>query len=129
MADQVKRVRAICMAMPDVSEKLSHGEPAWFTAKRMFAMFSNNHHQDGHIAVWIPAAPGVQGMLVQNWPRKFYRPPYLGPSGWVGIELGEVGDDELAAHLSDGWKLIVEKGRAKSKRKPKATAAAARRKG
>ena len=113
MSEPLQRVRRMTMALPEVSEKLSHGEPIWFVRKRVFAMFSNNHHNDGHIAVWIPAAPGVQGMLIQNWPRKYYRPPYVGPSGWVGIELKEVSDEELEGHLQDAWKLIVEKSRAK----------------
>ncbi len=114
------------MALPEVSEKLSHGAPTWFVRKRVFAMFANNHHNDGHIALWIPAAPGMQGMLIQNWPRKYFRPPYVGPSGWVGVELAEVSDEELESHIHDAWKLIVEKS--KSKPKSKQSTAPARKK-
>src|SRR5579871_5414826 len=114
------------MALPEVSEKLSHGAPTWFVRERVFAMFANNHHNDGHIALWIPAAPGMQGMLIQNWPRKYFRPPYVGPSGWVGVELAEVSDEELESHIHDAWKLIVEKS--KSRPKSKQSTAPARKK-
>jgi hypothetical protein len=61
---QLKRVRRICLALPGASENISHGEPTFFVKKRVFAMFSNNHHNDGHIAVWIPAPPGEQEALI-----------------------------------------------------------------
>jgi hypothetical protein len=112
--DQIRRVRRICLALPGAAEKLSHGEPAFFAKKRMFAMFSNNHHNDGHVAVWIPAAPGEQEALIANAPAVYYRPPYVGIKGWVGVELNRIGDDELGAHLSEAWKLISSAGRAKS---------------
>lgn len=109
--DQIARVRRMCLAMPETTEKVSHGEPTFFARKRVFAMCSNNHHNDGHLAVWIPAEPGVQFELIRLNPACYYKPPYLGPNGWVGIELGEIGDDELAAHLTEAWKLIIEKQR------------------
>jgi hypothetical protein len=105
--DQIRRVRRICLALPDVTEKLSHGEPTFFVQRRVFAMFSNNHHNDGHVAVWIPAQPGEQEALVASFPATYYRPPYVGVKGWVGIELEQIGDEELGAHLSDAWKLIA----------------------
>jgi len=70
-------------------------------------MFSNNHHNDGHIAVVIPAAIGIQAALIEASPEKFYRPPYVGVSGWVGIELDRVNDEELALHLREAWRLIA----------------------
>ena len=107
--DQIQRVRRLCLAMPETSEKLSHGEPTFFAGKRVFASMSNNHHNDGHVAICIPAEPGAQAALIQTNPVCYYRPPYVGPSGWVGIELKHIGDDDLAAHLSDAWKLIMTK--------------------
>ena len=103
---QKERVREICLALPGATEKLSHGEPTFFVKKRVFAMFSNNQQNDGHTAVLIPARPGEQESLIANFPRIYYRPPYVGIKGWVGIELSEVGDDELGAHLTEAWKLI-----------------------
>src|SRR6185369_7366909 len=104
---QIERVRRICLGLPGVWEKISHGEPTWFVGKKVFAMFSNNHHNDGHIAVTIPAAIGVQEMLIKTSPKKFYRPPYVGVRGWVGIELARVSDKELAQHLEEAWRLIA----------------------
>ena len=104
---QVERVRRICLALPGTWEKLSHGEPTFFAGKKVFAMCSINHHNDGHIAVTIPAAIGIQAMLIKASPEKFYRPPYVGPAGWVGIELPQVTDKELAMHLGEAWRLIA----------------------
>lgn len=100
----------MCMSLPDTVEKLSHGEPTFFAGgKRVFTMFANNHHYDGHVAVWIPAAPGLQQALIQDAPETYFRPPYVGPSGWIGIELGRVGDEALEAHIRQAWKLVAPK--------------------
>lgn len=103
--EHIHRVRRICASLPGTSEKLSYGEPTFFTNKKVFAMCSTNHHNDGHVAVLIRAAPGDQAMLIKTWPEKFYRPPYVGVKGWVGIELGRVSDEELGAHLTEAWQL------------------------
>jgi hypothetical protein len=105
---QVQRVRSICSALPGTIEKISHGEPTFFAGK-VFAMCSINHHNDGRIAVVIPAAIGIQEMLIEREPEKFYRPPYVGGSGWVGIELPRVSDKELAFHIHQAWRLIAPK--------------------
>ena len=110
MSDKhLQRVRQICGALPETTEKLSHGEPTFFVRKKVFAMFSNNHHNDGHIAVVVPAPPGVQAMLIEAAPEKFYRPPYVGGAGWIGIELGRINDEELAFHIREAWRLIAPK--------------------
>lgn len=88
-------------------EKLSHGEPTFFVRKKVFAMCSINHHDDGHVAVTVPAAIGVQEALVNEAPKKFYRPPYVGVRGWIGIELDRVSDEELALHVRQAWRLIA----------------------
>lgn len=108
-ASQIHRVRKICLKFPDAWEKLSHGEPTFFTGKRVFAMFSNNHHDDGHIAVLLPAPPGKQEMLIEAAPKKFYRPAYVGVRGWVGVELKEVDDEELEALIEEAWRMIAPK--------------------
>jgi hypothetical protein len=107
--DHTRRVRPICMGMPACEEKLSHGEPTWFVRKRVFCMFANNHHNDGHVAVWLPTPPGTQENLIAASPDTFFRPPYVGVKGWVGIELDQVGDDELAAHILEAWKMVAPK--------------------
>jgi hypothetical protein len=103
----VERVRRFGLALPETMEKLSHGEPTFFVRKRVFAMCSINHHNDGHIAVTVPAAIGIQAMLIEAEPKKYYRPPYVGGAGWVGIELPRVSDKELKMHLREAWKLIA----------------------
>ena len=107
--EQIDRVRRICLALPETWEKISHGEPTWFVRKKVFAMFSNNHHNDGHIALTVPAAIGIQEMLIAKAPKKFYRPPYVGVRGWVGIELDQVTDKELTLHIKEAWRLIAPK--------------------
>lgn len=104
----IQRVRAICMALPGVSERLSHGEPTFFVGK-VFAMISNNHHNDGHMSVWVPAASGVQEELVRTEPEKYYRPPYVGSAGWVGIELTVVSDDEVGFHITEAHRMLAKK--------------------
>ena len=105
----LRRVQSICHALPGTVEKISHGEPTFFAGKKVFVMFSNNHHHDGHISVCVPAAIGIQAMLVERDPEKFYRPPYVGGAGWVGIELGQVSDKELEFHIQEAWQLIAPK--------------------
>jgi hypothetical protein len=107
--EQVRRVRRICAAMPGTTERLSHGEPTFFVHKKVFAMFANNHHNDGHIAVWIPLAPGLQPVLIGSAPEKFYRPPYVGVRGCVGVELEQVGDEELAYLIRQAWQMMAPK--------------------
>ena len=105
--EQLSRVRRICAALPATSERLSHGEPTFFVRDKVFAMFANNHHHDGHVAVWTPAEPGAQLALIRSSSTKFFRPPYVGIRGWVGIELDQVSDDELTYRLLGAWRLIA----------------------
>jgi hypothetical protein len=107
--DHVGRVRRICMTMPGCEEKLSHGEPTWFVKKKVFAMFANNHHNDGHVAVWLPALPGVQASLIAASPQTYYRPPYVGVKGWVGVELDRIDDEALALHVLEAWQMVAPK--------------------
>jgi len=114
---QAERVRKMCLAFPDTYEKLSHGEPTFFCPQGVFASLSNNHHGDGHIGLWIPAAPGEQEALIKHSPRIYYRPPYVGVAGWVSIELPKIEDEELAVHIHEAWRIITaKKTRAKPKR-------------
>ena len=103
------RVRAICSKLPESTEKLSHGEPTFLLGKKVFAMFANNHHNDGHIAVYLPVSPGLQPVLIETSPQKFFDPPYVGVRGWVGIELEQISDEELASYLREAWRIIAPK--------------------
>jgi uncharacterized protein YdhG (YjbR/CyaY superfamily) len=113
---QLERVRRMCAAMPSVSEKLSHGAPTFFVErdKGVFVMFVDNHHEDGHLAVWVPAPPGMQSALIEDAPETYFKPPYVGPSGWIGIELSQIRDDALQIHIREAWSLA-----ARGKKKPR----------
>jgi len=116
---QIKRLRRVCLSIPGTMEKLSHGEPTFFTPKRVFAMFANNHHGDGHVAAWLPAGPGVQEALIGEAPEIYFRPPYVGGGGWVGVELSKVDDDQLGALVREAFQLIAAKdGSATSRKSP-----------
>jgi len=104
---QQQCVRRICLALPGTTEELSHGEPTFFVGKKVFALFSNNHHNDGHIAVCIPAAIGIQAMLIEASPDKFYKPPCVGCTRMGRLELERVSEEELALHLHEAWRLIA----------------------
>src|SRR5262245_47972328 len=103
--------------MPGAVEKLSHGEPTFFTPSRVFAMFANNHHDDGHVAVWLPAAQGVQLALIEEVPETYFRPPYVGSAGWIGVELSKVDDDQLGSLIREAFQIIVAKDRRSRSRK------------
>ncbi len=106
---QLERLRLICSSIPGTIEKISHGEPTFFTPKKVFAMFANNHHGDGHVAVWVPAAPGVQADLIEEAPDTYFRPPYVGGAGWVGVELSKVDDDRLGTVIREAFRLMTAK--------------------
>lgn len=109
------RVRQICLGFPEVSERLSHGSPSFFVrGKKTLAMFVDDHHGDGILGLWCPAFPGVQQEMVEAEPDRFYRPPYVGPSGWVGIRLDrDVDWDEVAAILTESYRKVAPKTRAR----------------
>lgn len=108
-SEHLLRVRRICLALPGATEKLSHGEPTFFVRKKVFAMFSNNHHNDGHVAILLPARPGVQPALIKENPKTYYKPAYVGVRGWIGVELQNIGDEELSMHLQEAWQMIAPK--------------------
>jgi hypothetical protein len=80
--DPVPRLRAICLALPEANERLSHGEPTWFAGKgKVFAMLDDHHHGGAHLSAWLPAGPGAQEALIDSDPDRFFRPPYVGARG------------------------------------------------
>src|SRR5438034_11442877 len=82
------KLREICLAFPETSERLSHGAPTFFVRqKRSFLMVLTNHHGDGRFAIWCAAPDGMQKMLVEADPERFFVPPYFGHRGWLGVRL------------------------------------------
>lgn len=106
-SDPFGRIRAACLALPEVDERLSHGEATWFVGKRVFVTSADRHHDDRR-AVWIAGAEGVQETLVESDPARFFRPPYVGGRGWIGVYLDVSVDwDELEALFRDAYRLIA----------------------
>jgi hypothetical protein len=84
----VERVRKLCLKLPEANERISHGEPTWFAGKgKVFAMIDGHHHDSPHLSVWLPQPLGAQEALIDADPERFFRPPYVGVSGWVGVVL------------------------------------------
>ncbi len=83
----VERLRAICLALPDTTEKVAWGEPTWRVRGRLFAQLDNHHHGAEHLAVWLPAPLGEQESMIFLDPVRFFRPPYVGQRGWVGVRI------------------------------------------
>lgn len=108
---QLARLRRMCATLPSVAEKLSHGAPAFFVEKDkgVFAMFSDHHHEDGRVALWVPVAEGLQPLMIEESPAIYFNPPYVGASGWIGIDLAAIRDDALQAHLREAWRLVAGK--------------------
>lgn len=105
--DQLERARRICLALPETFEQVAWGEPTWRVNKRVFAMFANNHHRDGRIALWCNAPLGVQEHLVAAEPEKYFVPPYVGVKGWIGIVIVRASDEEIAGHVAQSYCMVA----------------------
>jgi hypothetical protein len=105
----LERIRGICLGLPETSERLSHGAPTFFIRdKRSFAMVLTDHHGDGRFAIWCAAAEGMQQMLVEADPERFFVPPYVGHRGWLGVRLDRgLSRDELAGILEDAYAEVA----------------------
>jgi predicted DNA-binding protein (MmcQ/YjbR family) len=111
-------VRGICLALPDTEEKIAWGSPTFRVHGRLFVMFTNDHHGDGRIAIWIAAPPGAQQDLVAANPKHFFVPPYVGVGGWVGIRLDtKLAKGAIAALIEQAYRTIEQKPAAKRRRK------------
>jgi len=99
------------MALPDVTERLSHGEPTWFAGgKKVFVTFADHHHDD-RLGFWCAAPLGAQGEMVAADPQRFFVPPYVGGRGWVGVRLdvGAVDWDEIEEIVEDAYRTVAAK--------------------
>jgi hypothetical protein len=107
--DSLKRVRRLCLGLPETTERLSHGAPTWFVReKKTFVTYMDDHHGDGRLAIWCAAPPGVPRLLVEEDPVRFFVPPYVGHRGWLGARLDlEVGWDEMAELVEDAYRVVA----------------------
>jgi hypothetical protein len=106
--DPLPRLRALCLAQPGATEKISHGEPTWFAGKKgVFVMYSDHHHDD-RVAFHCAAPEGMQETLVQTRPERFFRPPYVGHRGWLGVYLDTPGVDwdEVADFVETAFEIV-----------------------
>jgi hypothetical protein len=105
----LSRIRSVCLALPETSERLSHGAPTFFVrGKRAFVMVVTNHHGDGRFAIWCAAPEGLQSSLVEADPERFFVPPYVGHRGWLGVLLDRGLDrDELAGICEDAYAQVA----------------------
>jgi len=107
----LERLRALCLALPETSERPSHGAPSFFVlGKKCFLMVLDDHHGDGIFGIWCAAPAGNQELLVQADPERFFRPPYVGHRGWLGVRLNDVVDwEELAGIVEDAFCTVAPK--------------------
>ncbi len=105
----LERIRRTCLELPEVSERLSHGAPTFFVrGKRAFVMVLTDHHGDGRFAIWCAAPDGLQRMLVEADPERFFVPPYVGHRGWLGVRLDRSLDwDELTGIVEDAFAEVA----------------------
>ncbi len=104
------RARATIAAWPETDERLSHGSPTWWGGKKTFATWAENHHGDGRLALWIKSDFDTQEALVEANPDVFFVPRYVGPSGWIGVEVdGDVDWGVVEGLLEDGYRTVAPK--------------------
>jgi hypothetical protein len=110
--DPLKALRKICLALPETTERLSHGEPTWFVrGKKTFVSFADHHHND-RLAFVCAAPPGAQRAMVASDPTRFFVPPYVGGRGWLGVylDLDEPVDwDEVTELVEDAYRMVAPK--------------------
>jgi hypothetical protein len=110
LVDPLARLRQIALALPEAHEVRAWGEPTFRVKNKLFAMYAgpHNHHGAGRPGVWIKAEPGEQELRIRMDPERYFRPPYVGPSGWVGVQLDRGADwAEVAALLAVAWRLAA----------------------
>jgi len=117
----VARLRKLCLALPEAHEVEAWGEPTFRIRNKMFAMYAhpNNHHGGGRPAVWCKASPVNQRLMVEAAPDRFFVPPYVGPSGWIGVWLdGKIDWKDLGDLLADSYRMVAPKTLTRVPRRP-----------
>ena len=110
MSQALDQVRAAALELPETEEKLSHGQPTFFVAGKQFAQFRDNHHGDGKTVVCVKTSGlDEQAMLLESDPETYSKPAYLGPSGWVSVNLAAADVDwaHVADRIAESWELAA----------------------
>jgi predicted DNA-binding protein (MmcQ/YjbR family) len=108
----IERLRKLCLSLPEAHEVEAWGEPTFRVRNKLFAMFAakGNHHGSGRPGIWIKCTHVNQDLLLHTDPQRFFSPPYVGPSGWIGIYLDDKPDWEIVGDLlRDGYLLTAPK--------------------
>ncbi len=110
LPDRLERLRAICLALPEATEKETWGDPTWRVRDRIFVMQKGNY-PGGRPSVWLKAPAGAPEVLLGADRVRFFLPPYVGHKGWIGVYLdGPTIDwDELTDLIEDSYRLIAPK--------------------
>jgi hypothetical protein len=112
----VDRLRAICLALPETTEKLAWGEPTWRVRGKLFAQLDDHHHGADHLAVWLPAPLGEQEAMVFTDPERFFRPPYVGVRGWVVVRIdGKVDWAVVSKLVAQAYGMVAPPRRREAK--------------
>ena len=109
--DPLPTLRKLCLALPETTERISHGEPTWFVrGKKTFVMYANHHHDDV-LAFWFAAPDGAQETLVASDPERFFVPPYVGHRGWLGVRLDvlPIDWDQIADLVTEAYRVVAPK--------------------
>jgi hypothetical protein len=111
MEQPLQRLRALCLALPETTERPSHGEPTFFVRDRKVFVTYSDHHHDDRLGFWCAAHPGTQQALVASDPERFFVPPYVGHRGWLGVRLDVEGVDwtEIAELVEDAYRMVAPK--------------------
>ena len=109
VAEATDRLRGICAGLPEVTERLSHGAVTFFVrGKRVVCYLTDDHHGDGRLALTCPAPQGDQEELIRQEPDRFFRPPYVGHRGWIGVRLDvDVDWDEVASIVTSAYRCVA----------------------
>jgi hypothetical protein len=109
-ADVTDRIRRMCTALPGVTERPSHGAPAFFAGKQFLVVWAHGHHDHGFPHLWCAAPDGAQEALVRSDPQQYFRPPYVGHRGWIGVRLdGRPDWAEIEELCEDAYRAIAPK--------------------
>ena len=112
---ELRRVRAIALALPETTERLSHGATCFFVREKRPLCYFHDHHNDDRVSLWCPVPPGMQEMLVASAPTRFFKPPTSSSgtfSNWVGVFLDSSGEaatdwDEIAEIIEEAYRIVA----------------------
>jgi len=106
-ANPLTRLRAICLALPEAIERETWDIPTFRVREKIFTMFTSDN---GTPALWCKAPPGAQTVLIEAAPDRFFRPPYVGHKGWIGVRLNAAVDwDEVFELVQRSYQMTAPK--------------------